>query len=200
MRIGEMAERAGTTTRTLRYYEARGLLSAGRDANGHRVFTENDLRLLQQIRILRDFGFELEDTRPFAECLRAGHTSGDACPPALEVYRRKIAELDACIAELSSVRDRVRARLTAAEADAGRGCDGCPGCADRQAAPAGAASASAATDAARAPEVPAAEAIAAGRAGRVRAARRTPGRSAADGRQPATRPRDAGNPGPVIAS
>ncbi|MET9468817.1 MerR family DNA-binding transcriptional regulator, partial [Streptomyces sp. NPDC006544] len=28
MRIGELAERAGTSTRTLRYYEARGLLPA----------------------------------------------------------------------------------------------------------------------------------------------------------------------------
>ncbi|WP_445048301.1 MerR family DNA-binding transcriptional regulator, partial [Streptomyces drozdowiczii] len=28
MRIGELAERAGTTTRTLRYYESRGVLPA----------------------------------------------------------------------------------------------------------------------------------------------------------------------------
>ncbi|WP_326690499.1 MULTISPECIES: MerR family transcriptional regulator [unclassified Streptomyces] len=118
MRIGELAERAGTTTRTLRYYESRGLLTVRRDAQGHRTFGEEDLRLLRQIRMLRDSGFELEETRPFLECLRAGHPEGDSCPDSLEVYRRKLAELDACIAQLRSVRREVGERLARAEVDA----------------------------------------------------------------------------------
>lgn len=81
MRIGELAARAGTTTRTLRYYEARGLLPARRDGNGHRTYDEDDLRLLRQIRTLQDFGFDLEETRPFVECLRAGHPEGDSARP-----------------------------------------------------------------------------------------------------------------------
>jgi DNA-binding transcriptional MerR regulator len=115
MRIGELAARAGTTTRALRYYESRGLLVAARDAHGHRTYAEEDLRLLEQMRTLRDFGFELEETRPFAECLRSGDPTGDTCPDAVAVYRRKLAEIDACIAELESVRARIRARLAEAE-------------------------------------------------------------------------------------
>lgn len=80
MRIGELAERAGTSTRTLRYYESRGLLAARRTGNGYRDYDEDDLRLLRQIRTLQDFGFELEETRPFVDCLRAGHPAGDSCP------------------------------------------------------------------------------------------------------------------------
>lgn len=118
MRIGELAERAGTTTRALRYYESRGLLPAQRDSNGHRMYTEDDLRLLQQIRTLQEFGFELEETRPFAECLRAGNAAGDVCPPARDVYRRKLAELDEVIAQLQSIRAEVRTRLDLAEASA----------------------------------------------------------------------------------
>ncbi|GGX34801.1 hypothetical protein GCM10010383_76320 [Streptomyces lomondensis] len=53
MRIGELAARAGTTTRTLRYYEARGLLPARRTGNGYRDYDESDLRLLRQIRTLQ---------------------------------------------------------------------------------------------------------------------------------------------------
>ncbi|NED84009.1 MerR family DNA-binding transcriptional regulator, partial [Streptomyces sp. SID11233] len=45
MRIGELAQRAGTTARALRYYEARGLLAARRDAHGHRVYGAADLGL-----------------------------------------------------------------------------------------------------------------------------------------------------------
>jgi DNA-binding transcriptional MerR regulator len=115
MRIGELAARGGTTTRALRYYESRGLLASQRDANGHRTYAEDDLRILEQIRMLQEFGFELEETRPFAECLRAGHPSGDVCPDSLEVYRRKLAELDACIEQLQAVRDEVRGRLADAE-------------------------------------------------------------------------------------
>ncbi|GAA2245589.1 MULTISPECIES: MerR family transcriptional regulator [Kitasatospora] len=118
MRIGELAEKAGTTTRTLRYYESRGLLPARRSGNGYRAYGEEDLRLLRQIRLLQDFGFELEDTRPFVECLRAGHPAGDSCPASLEVYRSKLAELDRCIARLQEVRDQVGAQLARAELEA----------------------------------------------------------------------------------
>ncbi|WP_406384080.1 MerR family transcriptional regulator [Streptomyces sp. NBC_01618] len=115
MRIGELAERAGTTTRTLRYYESRGLLPARRAGNGYRAYDEDDLRLVQQIRTLQDFGFELEETRPFVECLRAGHPAGDACPASLAVYRRKLGELDALIEQLQEVRVHVGAQLAKAE-------------------------------------------------------------------------------------
>ncbi|MEZ0064180.1 DNA-binding transcriptional MerR regulator [Streptacidiphilus sp. MAP12-20] len=115
MRIGELARRAGTTTRTLRYYETRGLLSVRRGENGYRSYGEEDLRLLRQIRLLQDFGFELEETRPFVDCLRAGHPNGDSCPASLDVYRRKLAELDECIDRLREVRDQVGAQLARAE-------------------------------------------------------------------------------------
>ncbi|QNE74841.1 MerR family transcriptional regulator [Streptomyces finlayi] len=118
MRIGELAERAGTTTRTLRYYESRGLLHARRAVNGYRTYDENDLRMLQQIRTLQDFGFDLEETRPFVECLRAGHPAGDACPASLAVYRRKLGELDTLIEQLQTVRAEVGTQLARAELEA----------------------------------------------------------------------------------
>ncbi|MGW6947111.1 MerR family transcriptional regulator [Streptomyces xanthophaeus] len=115
MRIGELAERAGTSTRTLRYYESRGLLPARRTGNGYRTYGEEDLRLLRQIRMLQDFGFELEETRPFVDCLRAGHPAGDSCPASLAVYRRKLAELDGLIGQLTEVREQVARQLAGAE-------------------------------------------------------------------------------------
>jgi DNA-binding transcriptional MerR regulator len=118
MRIGELAERAGTTTRTLRYYESRGLLPARRAVNGYRAYDEEDLRLLRQIRLLQDFGFELEETRPFVDCLRAGHPSGDSCPASLEVYRRKLAELDEVLERLRAVREQVAGQLLRAQLEA----------------------------------------------------------------------------------
>ena len=114
MRIGEMAERAGTSTRTLRFYEQQGLLGARRTANGYREYDEVDLRMVREIRSLVEIGFSLEETRPFVECLRSGYPSGAVCPASIEVLRRKLADVDTCIARLSAVRDRVRQELAEA--------------------------------------------------------------------------------------
>lgn len=111
MRIGELARKAGTSTRSLRYYEEQGLLSARRSANGHREYDESDLRLVREIRGLLTIGFALEETRPFVECLRSGHESGDACPASVEVYRRKLAEVEDYLARLTGIRDHLRTQL-----------------------------------------------------------------------------------------
>lgn len=116
MRIGELAERAGTSARTLRYYEQQGLLRARRTANGYRDYDEVDLRLVREIRSLLEIGFNLEDTRPFVECLRSGRRSGAECPASIEVLGRKLSDLDSCIARLLLVRGRVSREL----AEAGR--------------------------------------------------------------------------------
>jgi DNA-binding transcriptional MerR regulator len=115
MRIGELAEQAGTSTRTLRYYEQHGLLSARRTTNGYRDYDEGDLRLVREIRSLLEIGFNLEETRPFVECLRSGHDTGAQCPASLEVLARKLADLDDCIAQLTAVRTRMSLELARAK-------------------------------------------------------------------------------------
>ncbi|MFE5329501.1 MerR family transcriptional regulator [Embleya sp. NPDC056575] len=122
MRIGELAERAGTSTRALRYYEQRGLLSARRTSSGYRDYDEDDARQVREIRALLGIGFDLEETRPFVECLRAGHDAGDECPASLAVYRRKLAELDACIDRMQAIRAHLAGQLEQTErAHAGGG-------------------------------------------------------------------------------
>ncbi|WP_221358305.1 MerR family transcriptional regulator [Streptomyces beigongshangae] len=52
MRIGELAERAGVSTRALRYYEEQRLLSPQRTAGDQRVYPESAVdrvRLIQQL-------------------------------------------------------------------------------------------------------------------------------------------------------
>jgi DNA-binding transcriptional MerR regulator len=54
MQIGEVAERTGLTQRTLRYYEAIGLLlPASRMDGGFRLYSDADLRRLEQIMQLK---------------------------------------------------------------------------------------------------------------------------------------------------
>jgi DNA-binding transcriptional MerR regulator len=117
MLIGELADRAGTSTRTLRYYEEHGLVRPGRSANGYRVYDEAELRVVHEIRALLASGFGLEDIRPFVACLRAGHASGDVCPDSVAVLRRKLAEVDGCIDEMTATRRRIQLQLKLAIAN-----------------------------------------------------------------------------------
>ncbi|GAB1688801.1 MerR family transcriptional regulator [Krasilnikovia sp. M28-CT-15] len=114
MLIGELAERAGTSARTLRYYEEQGLVRAGRDPHGYRRYEESELRVVREIRTLLDAGFALDEIRPFVACLRAGNTSGHVCPDSVAVLRRKIAEVDAYLGRLTQVRGRLHEQLAEA--------------------------------------------------------------------------------------
>jgi DNA-binding transcriptional MerR regulator len=63
--IGEVARRAGVTTRTLRYYQEMGLLQpSGATQRGNRLYSVLDVERLQHILELRDvMGFDLERIR-----------------------------------------------------------------------------------------------------------------------------------------
>ena len=69
-RIGEVAEQVGVTTRTIRYYEERGLLDRGdeRAKGAHRHYTQADVDRLRELVRLRDLlGLTLEDLVSLAE-------------------------------------------------------------------------------------------------------------------------------------
>ena len=60
-RIGEVAQQAGVSTRTLRYYQELGLLDPGQSPGGTRRYSANDVARLRRILELRDvMGFDLE--------------------------------------------------------------------------------------------------------------------------------------------
>ncbi len=74
MKIGEAAAKAGVTTRTIRYYEERGLLGHDehRSKGEHRNYTEADVVRLQELIRLRDLlGLTLDDLVELAEAEEA---------------------------------------------------------------------------------------------------------------------------------
>jgi DNA-binding transcriptional MerR regulator len=76
-RIGEVAERVGVTTRTIRYYEELGLLGCdpSRPKGAHRLYSDADVSRLKELIRLRDLlGLSLEELIELAEAedIRAG--------------------------------------------------------------------------------------------------------------------------------
>lgn len=114
MKISELARRAGVTTKAVRYYEALGLLEPERLANGYRTYTEDDVRLVREIRALHRLGIPVERTRPFLECLAAGSAHADDCPASLATYREAIDELTERIEALTARRTALIANLRVA--------------------------------------------------------------------------------------
>jgi DNA-binding transcriptional MerR regulator len=119
MRIGGLASRSATSARSIRYYEQQGLMVARRQANGYRDYDQAHLRLVGELRSLLVNGFDLEEIRPFVDCLHAGIQARPACPGGIDVYRRKLAELDARIGELQALRQRIAQELHQLQAGAG---------------------------------------------------------------------------------
>jgi len=135
LRIGELARRAGTTPRTIRYYEEIGLLGDGgtRAAGSHRLYEEGDVERVRELLRLKDLlGVSLDELRDLvaAEDARAalrdewhrgvedpvrrreileqarGHIDGQ-----LELLRRRREEIVRLERELRGRRRRVLARL-----------------------------------------------------------------------------------------
>jgi len=111
VRIGELAEAAGTTPRALRHYEQAGLISSERASNGYRVYDERAVVRVRNIRLLLAAGLTLDDVRVFLPCL-----DGDvaAVPPSdkgLRVARERLAVLDERIAAQTEARDRLESAL-----------------------------------------------------------------------------------------
>ena len=62
MRIGDLAEKAGVTPRTIRYYESLGLLRPhDRSGAGYRHYGEAELKRLRKIDALKELGLSLDE-------------------------------------------------------------------------------------------------------------------------------------------
>lgn len=119
LRTGEVAAAAGVNIQTLRYYERRGLLAEpNRSLGGHRLYPEQTVATLRIIKAAQRLGFTLEE---IADLLQATRTPADAGLHARAIT--KLAEVDAKLTELTTVRDTLRAALAA-------GCDDLLACSE----------------------------------------------------------------------
>lgn len=97
--IGDVAQRAGLTVRTLHHYDQVGLLRpTARTPAGYRLYGPAEIRRLQHIASLRRLGLSLDDV---ARCLDLGD------PPLPEVLDLHLGRLDADIREAIEMRDRL---------------------------------------------------------------------------------------------
>jgi DNA-binding transcriptional MerR regulator len=107
-RIGEVAERAGVTPRTLRYYQEVGLLDpSGKSPGGTRRYSEGDVaRLLRIIELRNVMGFDLERIREILQAEdRLAELREEARGGISQKRRREI------VAEAIELNDRMQSQV-----------------------------------------------------------------------------------------
>lgn len=141
LRIGDVAKLAGTTPRTIRYYEELGLLPQApeRPSGGHRLYSPAEVeRLREVIRLKHLLGVSLQELKDLLAAeearaaVRAELRRDDVAPARrrellleaqghierqLELVERRAGELAKLRAELLQTRGRVRGRLRELEGE-----------------------------------------------------------------------------------
>jgi MerR family transcriptional regulator, repressor of the yfmOP operon len=143
LRIGDVARLAGTTPRTIRYYEEIGLLpeTSARPSGQHRIYTQEEVERLREVMRLKHLlGVTLEELKTLLTAeearaeVRAQLKRDDVDAPRrrellgealghidrqLELVRHRASELAKLEQELCDTRKRVKRRLREADAQIG---------------------------------------------------------------------------------
>lgn len=121
LKIGELAERAGVSRDTVRFYEREGLLPRPRRlASQYRVYGEETATRLRFIRRAQEIGLTLEDIR---ELLRLHELkSPQACRRVAERLRARIDAIDQKLALLRDFRRQLAESLDRCEAADSESC------------------------------------------------------------------------------
>ena len=96
MKINEVEALVNISKKNIRFYEEQGLLSPQRNTeNGYRNYSEEDVQVLRQIKLLRKLGVPIEEIR---HMLTGVHTVGDGMRRHLVSLEREKQNLEHSIA------------------------------------------------------------------------------------------------------
>jgi DNA-binding transcriptional MerR regulator len=105
VRIGELAETAGTTAKTLRFYEEQGLLPpARRTPSGYRDYGTATLARIDFIHRGQAAGLTLAQIRQVLRIRDVGHAP---CEHVRDLLDRRLTDLDTQIQQLRALREAI---------------------------------------------------------------------------------------------
>lgn len=122
MQIGHLATRTGTTTATIRYYEAEGVLPPPhRSPNGYRHYDETAVERVAFVRRAQSIGLSLREIHEILG-IRDG---GDApCVHVTHLLHTHLADVETRLVDLQRHRDELEGLLADAERLDPRDCGG----------------------------------------------------------------------------
>jgi DNA-binding transcriptional MerR regulator len=114
--IGDLARELEVSTRTIRYYEERGLLSPQRTINTQqRLYTPGDRVRLKLLLRARGLGFRLEDIRELFEIYDATHDERRQGQRLRGMIVERLEQVEAQLRDITDLRDELRDALVAVD-------------------------------------------------------------------------------------
>jgi DNA-binding transcriptional MerR regulator len=102
VKIGQVAEQAGVSVDTVRFYERRGVLpAADRKPSGYRVFNESTVERIRTAKALQDMGFTLNEV---IDALHAHDADNVTCDSERWRLEAVVDRIDTKIADLTRAR------------------------------------------------------------------------------------------------
>jgi len=120
LNIGEAAKASSVSAKMIRHYESIGLIGeAKRTESGYRVYSQDDVRVLQFVHRARALGFSLDQ---IGKLLSLWQDQGRASADVRALAREHIEELDRKIAEMEAMRRTLEALAASCHGDARSSC------------------------------------------------------------------------------
>jgi DNA-binding transcriptional MerR regulator len=109
VKIGQVAQEAGVSVDTVRFYERRGILPAAeRRPSGYRIFDATTVERIRMAKALQELGFTLDEV---VDALASHDQGGATCDSERWRLEAVVDRLDAKIAELTQARHTATERL-----------------------------------------------------------------------------------------
>lgn len=109
LKIGELARRAGTTLRTVRYYEQMGLITAAdRTKGGFRLYSEEELQKVQFIKKLQLLDFPLCEIKKLIQSRRQATSGAETFSPIADLLVRQLKETERRISVYQELQQGIR--------------------------------------------------------------------------------------------
>lgn len=107
MRIGELAQRTGATTKAIRYYESLGLLP--QPARTESDYRDYGFDAIERVRFIKDAqagGLTLTEIQSLVELKTAGRAT---CEHTIDLLHRHLVDIDTQIRQLEAARSSLAA-------------------------------------------------------------------------------------------
>ena len=109
--IKELSCQTGASIRSLRYYEAKGLVYANRLANGYRDYDDSAIAKVKTIQLYLGLGLTTDDIAQIIDCPTLPQTNQPLCKEAYKLYKAKLDEVNEQLAILQKIQLKLQERI-----------------------------------------------------------------------------------------
>lgn len=107
--IGQVAQKTGLSTHTLRYYEKEGLLPfVKKSGSGLRIFSDSDLGWLAMIECLKETGMPLKGIKQYIDWFIEGDST---LQNRLDMFRAQKTHIEEQIAQLQKHMEKINYKI-----------------------------------------------------------------------------------------